>query len=158
MIMDESSVVSEAVTCAIRHIGIGTGSSGKIYAYLRQKGYDPSVCDSAVSELIEREYIDDLKAGRLIIRKRTGKKQESRNLLLRRLVAEGVAPDKADILACELDDDIDTCSQLFEAWYPRLPESEVPSDLIKEFLSLAGRRGYSAEVASSAFRLWLERH
>ena len=157
MIMDNDNTVSEAVTVAIRHIGLGTSSSGKIYAYLQQKGYGPSVCNEAVSELIEREYIDDLKAGRAIIRKRTGKKQESRSLMTRRLLAGGVSREKVDILVSELEDDRDTCVSLFDALYPIIPNGDV-NKLVNEFITVASRRGYSVETATSAFRIWLAKH
>ena len=56
--------VSDAQTAGIRHIGIGTCSSGKMREYLRKKGFNGSVINEAVSELIRREYIDDDRAGR----------------------------------------------------------------------------------------------
>ena len=156
--MADANRISEAVTIAIRHIGIGYSSSGKIYAYLQQKGYDSSVCRSAVDELIEREYIDDIRAGRKIIRERVGRKQESRNLMAQRLASAGVASDKISILLEELDDDRATCKKLFDAYYPDIPDCDDPYSLIKEFMSVASRRGYGAESASAAFKMWLEDH
>ena len=48
--------VSDAQTAGIRHIGIGTCSSGKMREYLRKKGFNGSVINEAVSELIRDSY------------------------------------------------------------------------------------------------------
>ena len=76
--MSDNSTTKEAVTCAIRHIGTGVYSSGKIRAYLLQKGYSEDVSISAVKHLIDTGYIDDMRASRKVLAARSGKKQESR--------------------------------------------------------------------------------
>ena len=73
--MDEIYV--KARSEAIKHIGISTYSSGKIKQFLITKGYSYDVASNVVAELIKREYINDVKASRVALLNRTGKKQES---------------------------------------------------------------------------------
>ena len=51
--MSDPVMTKEAVTCAIRHIGTGIYSSGKIKLYLMQRGYSEDTAVSAVSLLID---------------------------------------------------------------------------------------------------------
>lgn len=153
--MDEVKV-SEAVTIAIRHIGIGSSSSGKVYAYLQQKGFNSATCQLAIAELKDRGYIDDYKAGMKIVRTRTGTKQESKQLISQRLIAGGISRDALPDILADLESDKDTCLSLLKASYPVLPECDEPMDLIQDIVKLANKRGYSSEVASSAFRVWLK--
>ena len=62
--MSDNSTTKEAVTCAIRHIGTGVYSSGKIKVYLLQKGYSEADAISAVKHLVDTGYIDDMRASR----------------------------------------------------------------------------------------------
>lgn len=148
--------VSSAVTCALRHIGLGTYSSGKIREYLLAKGYSCDVTDDAVNELILRKYIDDEKAGRKVLLSRIGKKQESRALLFKRLIAAGIPDNVASDISGSLDDDITTCTRLFDACFsdPSVLDPD-PQQACMEAIKIAGKRGYTPEVASKAFRSWL---
>lgn len=145
--------IKEAVSCAIRHIGTGVYSSGKILVYLGNKGYDESACYSAVKELVNTGYIDDRRAARKVIAARSGKKQESRNYMIQRLFEAGIDPDIADEIAAGLDDDVDTCKLLFEANFGMPEESYI--DRKEEFIKLAQLRGYGLENAVKAFRIYL---
>lgn len=149
--------VSEAVTCAIRHIGTGVYSSGKIYSFLAAKGFDESVCSDAVKHLVSTDYIDDRRASRKVLAVRTGKKQESRNYIFQRLLEAGINTDIADEIVAGLPSDIDTCSDLFEATYSGVTGADY-SEMEDEFLKLAGLRGYSIEPALKAYRIFLESH
>ena len=64
--MSDNNKTKEAVTCAIRHIGTGIYSSGKIRLYLMQRGYSEAVAVEAVKLLIDSGYIDDLRASEII--------------------------------------------------------------------------------------------
>ena len=145
--------IKEAVSCAIRHIGTGVYSSGKILIYLGNKGYDESVCYEAVKELVNTGYIDDRRAARKVIAARSGKKQESRNYMLQRLLEAGINSDIADDIASGLDSDVDTCRSLYEASFGAPDESY--SDREEEFIKLAKLRGYDYESAVKAFRIYL---
>ena len=79
--MSDNSTTKEAVTCAIRHIGTGIYSSGKIKDFLIRKGYSETVAADAVKHLIDTGYIDDVRASRKVLASRSGKKQESRRFL-----------------------------------------------------------------------------
>ena len=153
--MSDNSSTKEAVTCAIRHIGTGVYSSGKIRIYLIQKGYSDSVATDAVKHLVATGYIDDMRASRKVLTARSGKKQESRQYINKRLLEAGIDPDIADDIIATLDSDVDTCLSLFEANYSG--SSAEYSDREEEFIKLAQLRGYNLECARSAFRKFLER-
>ena len=153
--MSDNSTTKEAVTCAIRHIGTGVYSSGKIRVYLLHKGYYEADAISAVKHLVDTGYIDDVRASRKVLTARSGKKQESRQYMYKRLLESGIDPDIADDIIASLGSDIDTCVSLFEANYP--DASADYSDREEEFIKLAQLRGYSLECARSAFRKFLER-
>ena len=112
--MSDNISTKEAVTCAIRHIGTGIYSSGKIKIYLIQKGYSEAVASSAVKHLIDTGYIDDMRASRKVIAARSGKKQESRQYIFQRLLEAGISSDCADEVISGLAGDVDTCKSLYE--------------------------------------------
>lgn len=147
--------VKEAVSCAIRHIGTGVYSSGKIYIYLANKGFEESVCSSAVKELVSTGYIDDFRAARKVLFVRSGKKQESRNYMFQRLLEAGIDSDTADDVVSSLPDDVDTCKSLYEASFGS--SGEDYSDKEDEFIRLAQLRGYGIETARTAFRQFIGR-
>lgn len=149
--MSDNSTTKEAVTCAIRHIGTGVYSSGKIRAYLLQKGYSEDVSISAVKHLIDTGYIDDMRASRKVLAARSGKKQESRQYIYKRLLEAGIDPDCADDIVATLGSDTDTCLSLFEATYGS-GSGEYYFDREEELLKLAKLRGYSLEASRAAFR------
>ena len=149
--MSDNSTTKEAVTCAIRHIGTGVYSSGKIRAYLLQKGYSEDVSINAVKHLIDTGYIDDMRASRKVLAARSGKKQESRQYIYKRLLEAGIDPDCADDIVATLGSDTDTCLSLFEATYGS-GSGEDYFDREEELLKLAKLRGYSLEASRAAFR------
>lgn len=146
--------IKEAVSCAIRHIGTGVYSSGKICFFLQNKGYDESVSIAAVKELVNTGYIDDQRASKKVLFTRSGKKQESRNYMLKRLIEAGIDPDIADDVVATLPDDDATCKSLFEANFGA-PDEDSP-DREEEFIRLAQLRGYGIETARTAFRQYLD--
>ena len=152
--MSDNISTKEAVTCAIRHIGTGIYSSGKIRIYLIQKGYSEAVASSAVKHLIDTGYIDDMRASRKVLAARSGRKQESKHYIYSRLLEAGISSDCADEVVSGLDSDINTCKSLYEATYGSAPEDA--SDREDEFIKLAVKRGYGLEAARAAFRLYLE--
>ena len=152
--MSDNISTKEAVTCAIRHIGTGIYSSGKIRIYLIQKGYSEAVASSAVKHLIDTGYIDDMRASRKVLAARSGRKQESKHYIYSRLLEAGISSDCADEVISGLDSDINTCKSLYEATYGSAPEDA--SDREDEFIKLAVKRGYGLEAARTAFRLYLE--
>ena len=152
--MSDNSTTREAVTCAIRHIGTGVYSSGKIRFYLIQKGYSEDVAIGAVKHLVATGYIDDMRASRKVLTARSGKKQESKQFMYQRLLEAGIDPEYADIVVDELDSDVDTCKSLYEANFGSPDEDSF--DREDEFLKIAALRGYSMETARKAFRLYLE--
>ena len=149
--MSDNISTKEAVTCAIRHIGTGIYSSGKIRVYLIQKGFSEDAALNAVKHLIDTGYIDDVRASRKVLAARSGKKQESRQYIYKRLLEAGIDPDCSDEIVASLGSDTDTCLSLFEASFGKC-SGEDYSDREEEFLKLAALRGYSLETARSAFR------
>lgn len=145
--------IKEAVSLAIRHIGTGVYSSGKIFVYLCNKGCDESVSSSAVKELVNTGYIDDRRAARKVLTARSGKKQESRNYMLQRLLEAGIDSDISEDIVAGLDNDVDTCKSLYEASFGA-PE-EGYSDREEEFIKLARLRGYSSETARTAYKMFM---
>ena len=152
--MSDSNRTKEAVTCAIRHIGTGIYSSGKIRLYLMQRGYSEAVAVEAVKLLIDSGYIDDLRASRKVLAARSGKKQESKQFIYQRLLEAGIDEECADLVVDDLESDIYTCKALFDANFGSPDEDS--SDREDEFLKIAVLRGYSMETARKAFRLYLE--
>lgn len=149
--------VSDAQTAGIRHIGIGTCSSGKMREYLRKKGFSSSVINEAVAELIRREYIDDYRAGRKVLLYRSGKKQESRRFLKERLYAAGVRSEVSDILMAEVEDDTDLCFNLYLSVKPCIDDEESLDDVEAELMKTASKRGFGAEAARASYGKWLEK-
>lgn len=149
----------EARAIAIRHIGISTYSSGKIYNYLINKGVSESIAHDVVEELIKRDYINDYRASRIILLQRNGYHQESKYYLYNRLLQGGVNEAIADSYINELDDDTITIKSLFEAQYNRLDDASRSDRefLIKTFMSLAKRRGYSNSLSSQALKTYLDK-
>ena len=152
--MSDNISTKEAVTCAIRHIGTGVYSSGKIKVYLLQKGYSEADAISAVKHLVDTGYIDDMRASRKVLAARSGRKQESKHYIYSRLLEAGISSDCADEVVSGLDSDINTCKSLYEATYGSAPEDA--SDREDDFIKLAVKRGYGLEAARAAFRLYLE--
>lgn len=153
--MSDNSKTKEAVTCAIRHIGTGVYSSGKIRVYLIQKGYSDDVAISAVKHLVATGYIDDMRASRKVLTARSGKKQESRQYIYKRLLEAGIDSGCADQIIETLDSDADTCLTLYEASFGTSSDEDL-FDREEEFLKLASLRGYSLETARSAFKSYLD--
>lgn len=149
----------EARAIAIRHIGISTYSSGKIYNYLINKGVSESIAHDVVEELIKRDYINDYRASRIILLQRNGYYQESKYFLYNRLLQGGVNEAIADSYINELDDDTITIKSLFETQYNRLDDASRSDRefLIKTFMSLAKRRGYSNLLSSQALKTYLDK-
>lgn len=154
--MNEKELRS-AVSEGIRHIGIGIYSSGKIREYLTNKGFDHDIASAAVTELVERGYIDDMRAGRKVLNSRTGKKQESKRMLYQRMIAAGVSSESANIMLSECEDDHKTCLMLYESLIPdRSGLKDDPSDISRAMIKKALARGYSYEVASNCFDKWFD--
>ncbi len=153
--MSDNSTTKEAVTCAIRHIGTGIYSSGKIKDFLIRKGYSETVASDAVKHLIDTGYIDDVRASRKVLASRSGKKQESRQYIYRRLLEAGIDPDCADDIAATLGSDDDTCLSLFEASFSYSAGDDL-SGREDDFIRLAQLRGYNIETAGRAFRMYLD--
>lgn len=149
--------VADAQTCGIRHIGIGTCSSGKMKEYLLKQGFQYSVVNEAVSELIRREYIDDERAGRKVLLVRSGKKQESRLYLSKRLYAAGVCEETASYLLSEVEEDSVLCFNLYLSVKPYVANADEAYEASEEMMKTAAKRGFGAEVARSAYRMWLEK-
>ena len=152
--MSDNRLTKEAVTCAIRHIGTGIYSSGKIRLYLLQKGFSEDTADSAVTNLISSGYIDDMRASRKVLAARSGKKQESRQYIFQRLLEAGINSDCADEVISGLAGDVDNCKSLYEASFGT--PAEDTADKENEFIKLAQKRGYGVETARTAFRLYLD--
>ena len=144
--------ISEAVSVGIRHIGIAIYSSGKVREYLIRKGFDPDTARKAVEQLVDREYIDDVRAGRKVLVSRVGRKQESKSMISQRLIAAGVSYEAIPILIEECKDDRITCREMIEANYPELTVSLLLENDLSDIISLASRRGYSPDVTSSVIR------
>jgi len=150
--MSDNGLHKEALSAAIKHIGIATYSSGKITKYLLDKGFPESVVSAVVSELIEREYINDRKASRKVLIARTGKKQESRDYIYKRLLGAGIDPVVAEEVVASLPSDNDTCLELYNS----LGYDEDSEETRDAMIDIAIRRGYNYETASSAYAVWSE--
>lgn len=146
----DDSIVSAAVSLGIRHIGISTYSSGKVKDFLVNKGYSDDVASAAVSELIDRGYIDDHKAAGKVLRYRTDKKQESKDYIFRRLLAAGIDEDLAEVIVSELPGDRDTCLLLYES----LGYSEDSEEVRDFMINTAIKRGYDYQTADTAYSEW----
>lgn len=153
--MSDNSSTKEAVTCAIRHIGTGVYSSGKIRIYLIQKGYSDSVATDAVKHLVATGYIDDMRASRKVLAARSGKKQESRQYIYKRLLEAGIDSNCADDIVATLDRDDHTCLQLFIASFSGGNKDDY-YDREDEFYKLAQLRGYNIETARTAYKMFLD--
>ena len=147
--------VTDAQTCAIRHIGIGIYSSGKIRDYLLKKGFCEDVSRQAVDLLIKRAYIDDVRAGHKVLLSRSGKKQESRAYLRQRLYFAGVGPDAVDKLMSEVEEDSVLCFNLYLSLRPTSYGCSERDEIEDELMKAATRRGFGYECSREAFNMWL---
>ena len=152
--MSDISPTKDAITCAIRHIGTGIYSSGKIRVYLIQKGYSEADAISAVNHLIDTGYIDDMRASRKVLMARSGKKQESRQYIFKRLLEAGIDPCYAEDVVATFGNDVDTCASLYEASFGS--PSDDCYDREEEYYKLAQLRGYGLEAARAAFKKYLD--
>ena len=143
----DNFLINQAVSTGIRHIGIATYSSGKVKAFLVNKGYSEFVAEDAVAELIKTGYINDEKAAGRILRYRTGIKQESCMFIYNRLLDAGIAEDVANKICQDLPSDFESCLDLYKAM--GILEDQDP--VREEYLKQAFKRGYSYEIASSVF-------
>ena len=116
------------------------------------KGYSDNIASKAVSELIDRKYIDDRKASGKVLRTRCGKKQESKDYIFRRLLAAGIDEDVAEEIVAELPSDKDTCVSLYES----LGYSEDSEEVRDAMINIALKRGYDYQTADSAYSVWSE--
>jgi len=144
------SGIDTAVTAAIKHIGIGTASSGKTFEFLRKKGFDESVCRDAVEELKKRKYIDDRKACEKVIAYRSGKKTESRAYMLSRFEQAGVEKSVGLDVLSSMESDSQRCYELFSSL-----GLDKSFDLREEYLTCAARRGFGYELSSAVFDLYI---
>lgn len=149
--------VSDACTCGIRHIGIGTISSGKLCLYLKKNGFNDDVIREACDELIRRRYIDDDKAGRKVLLYRSGKKQESKRYLRERLYAAGVSSQVADDLISMVEDDSDLCFNLYLSVKPEVGSIDEAHDMSDYLKKLAQKRGFTPDISVYAYDKWLEK-
>ena len=148
--MNSSDTYRQALSCAVKHIGIATYSSGKIFIYLVNKGFPEDIASGVVKELIERQYIDDHKASRKVIISRTGKKQESRDYIYKRLLAAGIDEGVADEVTASLPSDNETCLMLYES----LDYDEDSEEVRASMIDMAIKRGFTYDTASEAYRTW----
>lgn len=153
--MESSNEYISARAIAIKHIGIATYSSGKVKQFLINKGFSYDIATNVVAELVKREYINDVKASRVVLLTRVGKKQESKDYLLKRLISAGIDEYVAEDYVYDLPSDKETIISLFESSYPNginFDDSEQRENAYK----LAAKRGYSFEIAQSGLKNWLD--
>lgn len=149
--MDPYSV-SDAVSAGIRHIGIAVYSSGKVYEFLVRKGFDSDTARAAVASLVEREYIDNIRAGRKVLASRVGKKQESKAMLAQRLYASGIDRNSITTLMDEYEDDRISCERLIKSYYPDILPTLYSEAELHDIISIASRRGYKPDLVTSVIR------
>ncbi|MBO4408718.1 MAG: RecX family transcriptional regulator [Clostridiales bacterium] len=137
--------LEEAYYCGLKHIGIATYSSGKVFVYLLNKGFSEALSRQAVDELISNGFIDDRKAAAKVIRGRSGKKQESRYYMGKRLEEAGIADSVIVSVIDSLPPDEETLKSLFMS----VTGSMSREDMFK----LASRRGYEFSLAVRVYEL-----
>lgn len=153
--IENDEVFYHARANALKYIGFRACSSGKVRKYLTDKGYELSLAQAVVDELIERNFIDDFKACKQILISRCGKKQESKNYCFNRLVAAGVEEEVADDYVSHLESDLVTCKRLFEAIlssneFVSQTMNITPEEYRMMLIKYALKRGYTTEVAVRA--------
>lgn len=147
--------LEEAKFTALKHIGINVYSSGKIIQYLISKGFAPSVTESAVCELVERGYIDDIRACKKIVYGRTGKKIESIALTRKRLIDGGIPSRTAELFLKDSPNDSERIIELYDSIASSGAVSFVDyDDCYKYLIPYAKKRGFAFELSSSAVGRW----
>ena len=154
--MDDSIYV-KAREAAVKHIGISVYSSGSIRDFLLRKDFPYEVVVSVVKELVERKYIDDNKACHKILYQRTGKKQESKDFMLKRLLAGGVDEYVAEDYIYALPADSVTILSLFDAVISDGDDLDSP-EVRESLCDWSRKRGYSFECFAEAYREWISTH
>ncbi len=149
--MTDDTLFSAIISETISHIGISNPSSGKIYKYLINKGYDSGLASDVVSELISRGYIDDRRASRSVLLLRTGKKRESRLLSLQRLINAGVSEVVAESVISDMPSDEELISELFDSSLPY--GFDINDETMRNSaLKLAKQRGFTFELAQKELK------
>lgn len=137
--------LEEAYYCGLKHIGIATYSSGKVFVYLLNKGFSEALSREAVDELTANGFIDDRKAAAKVVRTRVGKKQESRYYIGKRLEEAGISDSVIPSVIDSLEPDEVTLRYLFMS---------VASTMSREdMFKLASRRGYEFSLAVKVYDL-----
>jgi len=137
--------LEEAYYCGLKHIGIATYSSGKVFVYLLNKGFSEALSREAVDELTANGFIDDRKAAAKVVRTRVGKKQESRYYIGKRLEEAGISDSVIPSVIDSLEPDEVTLRSLFMS---------VASTMSREdMFKLASRRGYEFSLAVKVYDL-----
>ena len=147
---------SEARNKAIAHIGIAVSSSGKTREFLQLKGYDPTIVEDVITQLIEDGYVDDRRCALKILRVRSGAKAEGRAKLSMRLEEAGIDYHVIDeVLSDSAYADENTIMDVISSRYPTESFSSDPSEAKRELakaIRYLESRGYSSSLALSSFR------
>ena len=137
--------LEEAYYCGLKHIGIATYSSGKIFVYLLNKGFSEALSREAVDELTANGFIDDRKAAAKVVRTRVGKKQESRYYIGKRLEKAGISDSVIPSVIDSLEPDEVTLRSLFMSFASTMSREDM--------FKLASRRGYEFSLAVKVYDL-----
>jgi SOS response regulatory protein OraA/RecX len=102
---ETEQLLQQARSAAIRFIGLGRKSSGRIEDHLRQAGFEPDTICQVLQDLKVDQYIDDERIARRQVRNRSGAKSESSVRIAQRLAQGGVDEDAVQAALQDLPDD-----------------------------------------------------
>ena len=134
----------EARQDAIKYIGLRLVSSGQVRDKLLKKGYDENIVDNVIDQLIEMEYIDDLKYARNHIKNRNLLNPKSSRMLEMELSKKGISSDIIDKAIGESDiDDFNTALELAKKRFKNFQRND---ENLKKLYTYLSYRGFDSET------------
>jgi len=112
-------ILQAARSAAIRFIGLGRKTSGRIEDHLQQAGYEPDTIRQVLQDLKNDQYIDDERIARRQVRSRSGAKSESTVRLAQRLAQGGVDEEAVQAALQDVPDDRTAAREALAARFGR---------------------------------------
>ncbi|MCB9457532.1 MAG: RecX family transcriptional regulator [Anaerolineaceae bacterium] len=137
---DEDTIL-RAVDTAAHFLGYRPRSMAEVRQNLADKGFSPSVIETALGRLVERGYVDDLAFARYWVQNRSTFRPRSQQALRYELRQKGVTEDHIQAALTDLDE----LSLAYEVARQRASRLRHPTreDFRKKLGGLLQRRGFS---------------
>ncbi len=147
--MSLQQTVSKGRSQAIQWLGLDKKPSGRVLTYLSDKGYDRDTARMIINELKQDDYINDELLARQVVKRRTGRRAESRSALVHRMARLGLDAGAIDTAITSAQSDYDAATALIEARFRQsidLVRAGERNALFKRIFMFLQRRGFGREL------------